>query len=192
MHAGQPTGVWLRAFRASPPRWLLALSLLLCVACTGVWSGAAHAQPAPTRVGYVDMKRLLDNAPQVLAANVALKKEFDARDAELRADETRLKDLDARLATGGVVDPDSLRRQADALRRSVERTRQRLREELRTRSEQEIDRTWPLINDAVADYAREQGYDLVVHSPVVYVSGRIDITDAVLERMRRDFGATAP
>ena len=90
------------------------------------------------------------------------------------------------------MDPDSLQRQADALRRSVERTRQRLREELRTRSEQEIDRTWPLINDAVADYAREQGYDLVVHSPVVYVSGRIDITDAVLERMRRDFGATAP
>ena len=192
MHAGQPTGVWLRAFRASPPRWLLGLSLLLCVACTGVWSGAALAQPAPTRVGYVDMKRLLDNAPQVLAANVALKKEFDARDAELRADETRLKAIDARLATGGVVDPDSLQRQADALRRSVERTRQRLREELRTRSEQEIDRTWPLINDAVADYAREQGYDLVVHSPVVYVSGRIDITDAVLERMRRDFGATAP
>ena len=107
--------------------------------------------------------------------------------SELTADQARLAELDARVASGGADAPEALRRQADALRRSVERTRQRLRDELRTRSDEEVDKTWPLINDAVADYAREQGYDLVVPSPVVYVSGRIDITDDVIERMRREF-----
>lgn len=169
----------------SARRWsglLLTLALL-----GGTASPIAWAQPAPTRVGYVDMKRLLDSAPQVLAANARLKREFDARDAELTRDEARLAELDARLATGGADSPDALQRQADALRRSVERTRQRLRDDLRTRSQEEVDRAWPVINDAIADYAREQGYDLVVPSPQVYVSGRIDITDDVLERMRREF-----
>lgn len=152
----------------------------------------ATAQPAPTRVGYVDMKRLLDNAPQVIAANGKLKQEFDARDAELKRDEARLAELDTRLSSGGADAPDTLQRQADALRRSVERTRQRLRDDLRARSQEEVDRAWPLINDAIADYAREQGYDLVVPSPQVYVSGRIDITDDVLERMRREFDERKP
>lgn len=162
---------------------LLTLALLVPVALPP----RALAQPAPTRVGYVDMQRLLDSAPQVLAANARLKREFDARDAELTADQARLAELDSRLASGGAENAEALQRQADSLRRSVERTRQRLRDELRTRSDEEVDKTWPLINEAVADYAREQGYDLIVPSPVVYVSGRIDITDDVIERMRREF-----
>ena len=173
----------------TPARRARACGLLLTLALFASTMGlplAVVAQPVPTRVGYVDMQRLLDSAPQVLAANARLKQEFDARDAELTADQARLAELDARVASGGADDPEALRRQADALRRSVERTRQRLRDELRTRSDEEVDKTWPLINDAVADYAREQGYDLVVPSPVVYVSGRIDITDDVIERMRRE------
>ena len=176
-----------------PRRWaeLLLGACLSALPAFGLLAVSSHvaAQATPTRVGYVDMKRLLDNAPQVLAANARLKTEFDARDAELTRDEARLAVLDQRIASGGAGAPDTLQRQADALRRSVERTRQRLRDDLRTRSQEEVDRAWPLINDAIAEYAREQGYDLVVPSPQVYVSGRIDITDDVLERMRRAFEA---
>lgn len=173
-------------------RWAVLLGACLsALPAFGLLAVSPHvaAQATPTRVGYVDMKRLLDNAPQVLAANARLKTEFDARDAELTRDEARLAELDQRIASGGAGAPDTLQRQADALRRSVERTRQRLRDDLRTRSQEEVDRAWPLINDAIAEYAREQGYDLVVPSPQVYVSGRIDITDDVLERMRRAFEA---
>lgn len=164
-------------------RWLGWALALLCP--------FAAAQDGPSRVGYVDMQRLIDNAPQTLAARERLKQEFDKRDAALKQEEARLAGLDQRVRQdAATLPPDqltALRRQADALRRSVERTRQRLREEFNTRVDQELDRTWPIINEAVAEFAREQGYDLVVPSPVVYVSGRIDITDRVLERLKRDF-----
>lgn len=186
MHARRRTRFPPVALRRRPA--LFGSVLLGCMLLFGSFVGTVSAQPAPTRVGYVDMKRLLDNAPQVLAANAKLKQEFDARDTELKGDEARLAELDGRLASGGAGAPDTLQRQADALRRSVERTRQRLRDDLRTRSQEEVDRAWPLINDAIAEHAREQGYDLIVPSPQVYVSGRIDITDDVLERMRRAFG----
>ena len=185
MHAGRRTASLIRPSRRGWTALLLSAALALA-------ASTAPAQPAPTRVGYVDMKRLLDNAPQVLAANVRLKQEFDASDAQLTADTARLAELDARIARGDTGTPDTLQRQADALRRSVDRTRQRLRDELRTRSQEEIDKAWPLINDAIAAYARDQGYDLIVPSPQVYVSGRIDITDDVLERMRREFSERRP
>lgn len=165
----------------------LALAVLLSL--MGVIGGAAWAQDA--RIGYVDTQRLIDNAPQVLEARARLAREFAERDRRLQVDEQRLVDLEARQRSSN--DPAGsepalrLAAEVNALRRSVERTRQRLREELLARTEEEIDRAFPRINEAVAEFARDQGFDLVLASPVIYASGRLDITDAVLDRLRRDF-----
>lgn len=167
-------------------RLLAALALAAWLAGTSFFVSAQDGG----RIGYVDMKRLIDQAPQMQAARERLRNEFDARDAELKTEVARLAGLDARLrdeaATLAAPDLTALQRQAETLRRSIDRTRQRLQQELAARSDEEIERTWPLIDEAVADYAREAGLDLVVQSPQVFVSGRIDITDRVLERLRRD------
>ena len=159
-----------------------------------VLAGTASAQQPGSKVGYVDMQRLIDNAPQVLAARTRLEQEFGARDRQFKADQARLAELDARVrdeaATLAPADLDTLKRQADAQRRSIERTRARLREELAQRREQELERAWPLVTNAVSDLAREEGYDLIVPSPVIFASGRIDITDRVLDRLKRDYAAS--
>lgn len=191
MNAGRRTSpIRFRAhFRRGPGRLLCLCLLLLCF-------GSVTAQETPGRIGYVDMQRLIDNAPQTLAARERLRQEFDRRDADLKAEIARLTALDGRIAnesdTLGEAELTALRRQADTLRRSIERTQQRLREEFNARVDQELERTWPLINQAVADYARETGYDLVVPSPVVYVSGRVDITERVLDRLERDYARAQP
>lgn len=149
------------------------------------------AAQAQSKLGYVDMKRLLDNAPQVQAGRERLQREFAARDATLKRDETRLAELKADFDRNGALlskaEADAKKREIDALERSVKRTRDELRGELKTRSDQELDKSWQEINNTVVDYAREQGLDLVVPSPVVYADPRIDITDRVLERLRREF-----
>ncbi|MBN8740034.1 MAG: hypothetical protein BGP24_21135 [Lysobacterales bacterium 69-70] len=146
---------------------------------------------AQAKLGYVDMKRLLDNAPQVQAGRDRLQREFASRDTALKRDETRLADLKNEFERDGLLlnktDADAKKREIDALERSVKRTREELRAELKSRSDQELDKSWQEINNTVVDYAREQGLDLVVPSPVVYADPRIDITDRVLERLRRDF-----
>ena len=48
---------------------------------------------AQSKLGYVDMKRLLDNAPQVQAGRERLQREFAARDTSLKQDEARLAEL---------------------------------------------------------------------------------------------------
>jgi outer membrane protein len=169
--------------------WLLVPAFAL--------AGAAAAQsPPPTRIGYVDMKRLLDAAPQVVAGRHTLEREFAARDAALKADEKRAAELHARqagsAATMAKADADALQREIDALDRSIRRNRESLRAELKTRSDQELDRSWREINDTVVEFAREQGYDLIVPSPVIYAGPRVDITDRILERLRRDSAKATP
>ncbi|MCX7556684.1 OmpH family outer membrane protein [Xanthomonadaceae bacterium JHOS43] len=160
--------------------WSVALAGWFVLAASATWAQGG------SRIGYVDMQRLLTHAPQILDARHRMQREFDARDAELRVDEARLAELDLG-ASKATNDEDRavLLRQAEALRRSIERTRQRLRDELASRVDEETEKAWPQINDAIAEHGREQGYDLIVTSPVAYVSGRIDVTDDVLERLAR-------
>ena len=153
----------------------------------------ALAQTAATRIGYVDMKRLLDNAPQVVAGRQKLEREFAPRDSELSAEETQLATMRSRQErdSAGLTN-ESSRREIDALDRSIKRKRDALRVELKSRSDQELDRSWREINNAVIEFAREQNIDLIVPSPVVFASQRIDVTDQVLERLKRDFKNQAP
>ena len=158
-------------------------------------SFAASAQTPGARVGYVDMKRLLDNAPQVVAGRQKLEREFQPRDTALKTDEKRLADLRERQqregATMSTADADAQKREIDALDRSIKRNREAMRNDLKSRSDQELDKSWREINDAVVEFAREQSFDLIVPSPVVFASPRVDITDQVLDRLKKQFSARA-
>lgn len=182
----------LRPLRSAPSwRGLRALlSGLVLVLVLVLGAAQAQERATPSRIAYVDMKRLIDESPQVRGARARLQREFDAAIALLRGDEARLDELERRLAeassSGDADTAARLRTQLDPLKRSVERTRERLRSDLDSRSEQEVERAWPLINEAIADYARSNNLDLVLSSGALYVSGRVDITDRVLELLERE------
>lgn len=162
------------------------LACVLALAAAALSMPDARAQTQQARIGYVDLKRLVDNAPQMVAGNTRLQAEFADRDRQLKADEARLAELRSRHDDGAQGEAQrALATEIDALDRRIRRTRETLREELRRRSEEETERSWQAINEAVAAYAREQAYDLIVSSPVFYASPSIDITDQVLARLRR-------
>lgn len=167
--------------------WRVLPLLLGLITATALAIAPAMAQQAAaTRIAYVDMKRLIDDSPQVREARARLQREFDASIALLREDEQRVAALQSRLLTAEGEQAISLRAELDPLRRSVDRTRERLRSELESRSEQEVQRAWPVLNEAIAQYARSNDLDLVVSSGALYVSGRVDITDRVLDLLERE------
>ena len=159
---------------------LLALSL----------ANPLAAQEA-TKIGYVDMKRLVDMAPQIQEGKNKLDREFRTINDEVLEDEEELTELEDRLARDRAVmsDPEvaNLERQIRTLRRDVRRKKEDLREEFTFRLTQELQEVEEEINDAVRALAREQGFDLLLRSPVVYASERIDITDEVLSQLQQDF-----
>ena len=177
--------------RASAGKWRYVSAIALALAFLPF---LALAQTAAGKVGYVDLKRLIDNAPQMVESRARLQREFAPRDATLKSDETRLADMNKRYARDGAImskaDADALKRQIDTLDGAIKRTREALRNDLNTRAAADRDRIWQQINDTVIDYARAHGYDLIVPSPMVYANPRIDITDAVLDQLRRAKPAT--
>lgn len=151
-------------------------------------AGAAFAQDI--RIGYVDMKRLLDNAPQVIAGRAALDIEFRPINDELLADESRLLSMEQDLAnaSGLTVEQVAARqREIRNLDRSIERRREDLAEELNFRRNQQIKELGEEIEVAVQTVARREGYDLVLSSPVAYASETIDITATVLAFLETDY-----
>lgn len=152
---------------------------------------ASYAQAQEVRIGYVDMKRVLDNAPQVVAGRAQLDQEFRTRNNAIELDESRLALMESRLAQADMTSDDyrGLERDALELRRNVERRKEDLRDELSFRRTEEVQRLEEQINLAVQEIAERNGYDLIVASPVVYASPDLDITDLILDQLQAEFQA---
>jgi outer membrane protein len=159
----------------------LALGLAFCA--------AAEAQQL--RIGYVDMKVVLDNAPQVLAGRARLDQEFRARNDAIDMDEVRATGLEARLQQGDMSDDSRLQLERDVreLRRSITRRKEDLRDELSFRRTEEVQSLEEQINVAVQEIAERNGFDLILSSPVVYASPDLDITALILEQLEVEYAA---
>jgi len=149
----------------------------------------AHAQPA--QIGYVDMKKVLDNAPQVVAGRSLLDQEFRARNDAIELDESRLTLMESQLTQADMTSDDyrRLEREVLELRRNVDRRKEDLRDELSFRRTEEVQRLEEQINLAVQEIAERNGYDLIISSPVVYASPDLDITDMILDQLEAEFQA---
>ena len=143
------------------------------------------------RIGYVDMKEVLDNAPQVLAGRAKLDQEFRARNDAIEMDELRADALEIRLQQGDMTDDSRLQTERDLreLRRNVTRRKEDLRDELSFRRTEEVQQLEDQINIAVQEIAQRNGFDLIISSPVIYANPDLDITDLILEQLEVEFTA---
>jgi outer membrane protein len=154
-------------------------------------AAVSYAQAQEVRIGYVDMKRVLDNAPQVVAGRAVLDQEFRARNDAIQMDESRMNLMEGQLAQADMTSDDyrRLEREVLDLRRNIERRKEDLRDELSFRRTEEVQRLEDQINLAVQEIAERNGFDLIVSSPVVYASPDLDITDLILDQLEAEFQA---
>ena len=143
------------------------------------------------RIGYVDMKQVLDNAPQVLAGREKLDIEFRPRNETIEFQERQVQTMEDRLQIGDMAEDDRKRldRELREMRRNVNRQREDLRDELSFRRTEEVQKLEDQINLAVQEIARDNGYDLILSSPVVYADPSLNITQLILDQLRLEYEA---
>ena len=109
--------------------YLITRAMLLLVMAFVVSTSASGQQ---LRIGYVDMKQVLDSAPQVLAGRDVLDQEFRPRNDAIELEEGRVERLEQRLAQGDLEESArmTLEREIREARRSINRQREDLRDEL--------------------------------------------------------------
>jgi len=164
---------------------LILILLLLCAVI------ASPAMAQQLRVGYVDMKQVLDNAPQVLAGREKLDLEFRPRNETIEFQDRQAQAMDDRLQMGDLTEDARIRldRELREMQRNVARQKEDLRDELSFRRTEEVQRLEEQINQAVEEIARNNGYDLILSSPVVYADPSLDITQLILDQLRLEYEA---
>jgi outer membrane protein len=162
----------------------------ICVVLFGL-ALVSNAWGQSLRIGYVDMKRVLDNAPQVVAGREMLDQEFRERSEAIEIDEFRAQTLEDRLAQGDMSAEGALQseRELRELRRNINRRKEDLRDELSFRRTEEVQKLEEEISLAVDEIAQRNGFDLILSSPVIYANPELDITELILEQLEIEFSA---
>lgn len=159
----------------------LSLLVLLC-------ASLASAQTDPVRIGYVDMKQLLDNAPQIALSREAIDREFRPQSDSITVDEERLRELRDQLQQPG-AERGRLEQRIRNLELSINRRREDLRQQILFRRNEAIQDLESDINEAVATVARTRNYDLIISSPVIYANDNVDLTQEVLGYLQQQVAA---
>jgi len=159
-------------------RIILLLSLL-----------ALFAAPvfAELKIGYVNAVRVIEEAPQGVAALKKLEAEFSQRDKELVALQNRIRQLDDELQKNVPAQKETDRRarerEALTLKRELKRATAEFREDYNQRRNEELAVLQQVVRKAILDIAKQEKYDLVLHEGTVYASDSIDITEKVLKKL---------
>ncbi len=142
---------------------------------------------ADLKVGFVQVDKILQEAPQTIESNKKLEKEFSSRTDKLKADVKTLKDKEAAFAKDALTMKDSERDAKDKalsqLRVDVQRKERELREDINIRRNEELGGLQEQINKAVTSVAKAESFDLVLYNGVAYASEKIDITDKILKSL---------
>lgn len=154
--------------------------LCACLVPAAAWS-------ADTRIGYVNTAKVIDEAPQGVAALKKLETEFGPRDKELVTLQTKIRALEEELQRGGTAMKPAERRDREreilGLKRELKRATQEFREDYNLRRNEELAALQQIVRKAVIELARQEKYDLVLHDGTIFASEAVDITDKVLRKL---------
>lgn len=171
-------------------------SKYLAAAALGLFtvSGAVLAEEAP-RIAFVNTSQVLEQAPQAEAVRKTLQTEFSGRDAELVAEQKKVKALEDKMTRESLTMSEEQQRklQRDILtqKRELKRARDEFAEDLNIRRNEELSKMQREIALSIVALAKEQGYDLILENGVIYASQKVDITKDVIDRLKQDFAKKA-
>ncbi len=147
----------------------------------------ASAQGNDYKIGFVNTERLFKEATPAKRAQQKLEREFAGRDADLQKLAKQVRDLQALLEKEGVTMAESERRNKERdlanMSRDLQRLQREFREDLNLRRNEELAAVQERANKVIQQIAEAEKFDLILQDPVVYASGRIDITDKVIKAL---------
>lgn len=148
---------------------------------------ATAGYTAELKVGYVQVDKILQEAPQTAETGKKLEREFSPRSQELERMQKQIKDIEAGLSKDSLTISETDRRNKERdlsnLKIEFQRKQRELREDVNLRKNEELGSLQDRINKAVTAVAEAEGYDLVVYGGVAYASKKVDITDKVLKSL---------
>lgn len=165
--------------------------ILIAAACFATAAGAADL-----KIGTVDSQKVVKQSPQYQAAQQELNSKFEGRARELSAKGDQIKALQDDLSkNGAVMSQEQLQdkqNQLNDLQRDFSRMKSELDEDAAMEQNAQFSKLQAAVAKAVQEVAKAQKYNLVLLGEAVYYKdATVDITDQVLEQMKKDFKSSS-
>ncbi len=175
-------------------RMMAGAMVLVAVSLIGAWaylSGAsaqtAPATPAVTRVGFVDIQRVLARSAAGVAAREQLEKEKATMQKQIDSQRGELEKLRDELdKKGQLLSAEARREKQDTLERKVRDARRLvddLQGTLQRKEEAMLSKVLQDVGGLIQKVSKDRGYALVLErqrSSVLYASPDADLTDDVI------------
>jgi len=168
---------------------LLLVGLVMAGGLCGAPASAqtAPAAPTPTRVGFVDIQRVLARSVAGLAAREQLEKEKAAMQKQVDAQRVELERMRDELEKKGqLLSAEARREKQDLLERKVRDARRLvddLQATLQKKEEALLAKVLQDVSGLIQKVGKEKGFSLVLErqrSSVLYAAADVDLTDDVI------------
>ena len=154
------------------------------LALLSVYSGSAFAE---AKIGFVDVAKLSESAPQIRSAQMKMDAEFGSREKEIIALQREIEAMEEALARDGAVMSDTERSKKERAilgkRREGKRAQDEFRDDINIRRNEILRKVNTEIGKAIEEYAKQNNYDLIMAQGVMYSSDKVDITDKILKKL---------
>ena len=158
-----------------------------CVFALGI-SAITTVEATDLKVGFVNVSKILEVAPQADVARKLIEEEFSPKDRDLIEQQKTLRQIEDQLIRDREVIASSerinLERQIRNMKRDIRRQQEEFREDLNIRRNQELGKLQRKVISTIRALAEVEGYDLIISDGVLYASSRVDITEKILTELR--------
>jgi outer membrane protein len=148
--------------------------------------GATSLAAQEIKIGYVNIDRVLRDAPPAKAAQSKLEQEFSRREKDLNDSAQRLKAASDKFEKDAptLSESERARRQRDLVEqdRELKRRSREFQEDLSQRKNEELSGVLDRANKVVKQIFDQEKYDLILQE-AVFASPRVDITDRVIKAL---------
>lgn len=151
---------------------------------------------AELKIGVVSVSEIMQKYPQREQVITKLKQEFEKRHAELINFKKDLETLQTKLDRDASVitnaEAQNIQKNLIEKRRNLRNLEEAFQEDAARREQEEAQKLLEKIGKIVDNIAKQEKYDLVIRREAApfYVSERVDMTEAVLSKLRESTTAT--
>lgn len=147
------------------------------------FTGFANAE---VKIGIIDVKSVMDRMPEREAIGKELNQKFEARAKELEKEDKLANDAAARLKKEGLTLSSSEKKELNKTITDFQNKAAAFANEYRESETKEASKLLTKIQEAVKAIVAEEKYDLILRvDTVLYASDAVDITDKVLEKVKK-------
>jgi outer membrane protein len=155
-------------------------------ATIAIFSLSAQAE---IKAAYINSAKILQQAPQAIAAVEQMKKEFSDRENLIRKMAKETQEQEANLKKdGAIMSAEQKKRIENEIlekKRKIRFDAQSLKEDVDLRRKQEIQKVRSSITSVIQNYAKKKGYDFIFTEGVAFASDKVNITDEILKELKK-------